>query len=56
MDKMEHEMQKQDDKQRGATLIEYAVLAALIVIVALAAIQLVGERVSAQFSSIAESI
>lgn len=50
------ESRKTDKGQKGATLIEYAVLAALIVIVALAAIKLVGTKVSQQFSTIAQSL
>lgn len=47
---------EENKKERGATLIEYAVLAALIVIVALSAISLVGTKVSQQFSTIAASL
>ena len=50
------ELKDKKEKQKGATLIEYAVLAALIVIVALAAIQLVGRKVSQQFSSIGSQL
>jgi len=53
---MVKEQVKNSNRQKGATLIEYAVLAALIVIVAMAAIQLVGTKVSQQFSKIAASI
>ncbi len=49
-------LQDRPRSEIGATLIEYAVLAALIVVVAMAAIQLVGTKISQQFSSIASSV
>ena len=41
---------------KGATLIEYAVLIGLILVVALAAIQLLGQKISTQLSSLAQSV
>lgn len=46
---------KQQRQDNGATLIEYAVLVGLIVIIALASISLIGQRVSQQFSTLADS-
>ncbi|RMD86785.1 MAG: Flp family type IVb pilin [Candidatus Dadabacteria bacterium] len=43
-------------EKKGATLIEYAVLAALIIIVAIAAIRVVGQKVSQKFSTVATSL
>lgn len=40
-------------KQKGATLVEYALLVGLIVVGAIASIQLIGTRVSTSFSSTA---
>jgi pilus assembly protein Flp/PilA len=39
-------------KQKGASLVEYALLVALIAIVAIVAVRSVGNNVSTQFSSI----
>jgi pilus assembly protein Flp/PilA len=39
-------------KQKGASLVEYALLVALIAIVAIVAVRSVGNSVSTQFSSI----
>lgn len=43
-------------KQDGASLIEYAVLAALIVVAAVAAIEPLGEALSTTFGSILTAI
>ena len=43
-------------RERGATAIEYALIAALIAIVAIAAFQVVGQRMSGKFSDIAEEL
>jgi len=44
------------EEQEGATMIEYALLVALIAIIALAAIRYLGTNVSKQFSAISQSI
>ena len=44
------------DEETGASLVEYALLLALIALVAIAAVQLVGENVSSDFDSIASSL
>lgn len=44
------------NKERGASLVEYAILVALIVLVAIAAIRSVGEQVSENFSTIASEL
>ena len=44
------------DSDRGAAMVEYGFLLALIVMVALAAVTLFGEHVSAKFSSIASDV
>lgn len=41
---------------RGASLIEYALLVVLIAVLALAAVQLVGSETSSMYSSIGASI
>jgi pilus assembly protein Flp/PilA len=42
--------------ERGASLVEYALLVALIAIVCIAAITLLGSNSSAKFSTVADSI
>jgi pilus assembly protein Flp/PilA len=44
------------DEETGASLVEYALLLALIALVAIAAVQLVGSNVSEDFDSIAQSL
>ncbi len=44
------------DDETGASLVEYALLLALIALVAIAAVQLVGDNVSEDFDSIASSL
>ena len=44
------------EKEEGATMIEYALLVVLIAIIAIAALRFLGERVSSQFSAVAVSI
>ncbi len=43
-------------EERGATLVEYALLVVLIAIVALVAITFAGEQVSDTFSNIGETL
>ena len=44
------------DEERGASLVEYALLVALIAVVCIAAITLLGNNASSKFSSVATSI
>lgn len=39
---------------RGASMVEYALLVVLIAIIAVAAVQIAGENVSSAFSSVAD--
>ena len=43
-------------EEEGATIIEYAILAALIVVICVGVILVVGQKVSQQFSGIATSL
>jgi pilus assembly protein Flp/PilA len=43
-------------KEAGATMIEYALLVALIAIIALAGVRFLGQTVSNQFSRVAETL
>ncbi len=42
--------------ERGASLVEYALLVALIAVVCIAAITFIGERASDNFSDVGESL
>jgi pilus assembly protein Flp/PilA len=44
------------DEERGASLVEYALLVALIAVVCIAAVTLLGNNASSKFSSVATSI
>ena len=44
------------DDERGASLVEYALLVALIAVVCIAAVSALGNRASSNFSSISSSI
>ena len=46
----------QTKKEKGASLVEYALLVALIAVIAIAAVQALGSRVSAKFSQNASSL
>lgn len=52
-----HEMQEsvEQDREAGASLVEYALLVGLIVVIAIVSIRLVGQKVSEQFSTIADA-
>ena len=47
---------RQEQEQEGATMIEYALLVALIAIIALAALRYLGNNVSKQFSNVSSLI
>ena len=44
------------NKQKGATMVEYAIMVALIAIVAIAAVKTLGTNVNATFGTVASSI
>jgi pilus assembly protein Flp/PilA len=46
----------QRDDERGASLVEYALLVALIAVVCIVAIQVLGESASEKFSEVGGSI
>jgi pilus assembly protein Flp/PilA len=56
MEEMKVEVIEQEQEQEGATMIEYALLVALIAIIALAAIRYLGNNVSRQFSNVSSII
>jgi pilus assembly protein Flp/PilA len=50
------EARMDDDRERGATMIEYGLLAGLISIAALAAIKLIGPALLATFNEVAAAL
>lgn len=44
------------DEERGASMVEYALLVVLIAIVAIAAITIVGTQVSSAFDTVGEAL
>lgn len=44
------------DKDRGATMVEYALMVALVAVVAIGAVTLLGSSVSEIFTSIADKL
>lgn len=49
-------VKQESNDEKGATLVEYALLVALIAVIAIAAIRFVGTSVSTQFSAVASQI
>ena len=49
-------MRAQAKTERGASLVEYALLVALIAVVCIAAVTLLGRNASTKFSSVSSSI
>ena len=47
---------KNGKKEKGASLVEYALLVALIAVIAIVAVRAVGSKVSQSFSSTASSL
>lgn len=45
-----------DGPERGASMVEYAVLVGMIAIIALVALQVLGQKVSGTFSEVAEPL
>ena len=50
------EIIKKEKKQRGASLVEYGLLVALIAVICIAAVKLLGTNVSNSFSNIASGV
>lgn len=45
-----------ENKETGASLVEYALLVALIAVVAITAITFLGEQISTKFSEVASAV
>ena len=54
--KQEMNITSEDKQEEGATMIEYALLIALVAIVAVAGVRFLGQTISRQFSMIADSL
>ncbi len=54
--KIEAEIVSTEKKEKGASLVEYALLVALIAVVAIVAIKTVGTNVSGKFSNIGSAL
>ena len=52
----EKQVEAVQQEQEGATIVEYALLVALIAIIALAAVRYLGNNVSKQFSNVSSLI
>ena len=52
----EDEMLKKENKEKGASLVEYALLVALIAVIAIAGVRVLGQNISNQFSSAASQL
>ena len=53
---VEKEREKNDKKEKGASLVEYALLVALIAVVAIAGVRALGTSISAQYSGLSGSL
>ena len=53
---MQSEKNLISNEDKGATLVEYALLVALIAVLCIGAVSLVGNKVSLKFSSIASAV
>jgi len=53
---VKQEMSKDSRSERGASMVEYALLVALIAVVAIGAVRLLGTNVSTQLNSAATQI
>jgi len=53
---MNNELLEQEEKEEGATLVEYALLVALIAVVCIAAISILGQGISTKFSQIEKNV
>lgn len=47
---------KEDSQERGASMVEYAILVALVVIISIAAVKLMGQTVSQTYSTTATTL
>ena len=55
-EKIDLEVVAPNSEEKGASLVEYALLVALIAVIAIVAMRVLGTNISTQFSSTASSI
>lgn len=55
-EKVMEQKQNNKKKQKGASLVEYALLAALIAVLCIIALRALGNKISAQFCAIASQL
>lgn len=55
-EKIDTSLLHSEENQRGASLVEYALLVALIAVVAIAAVRTLGNTVSQQFSAVSSRL
>ena len=53
---IQEEVTSKENEERGASLVEYALLVALIAVVCIVAVRVVGQRVSQRFSAVSSSL
>ena len=53
---VEKKLEKNDKKEKGASLVEYALLVALIAVVAIAGVRALGTSISAQYSGLSGNL
>ena len=54
---MSKEVEHQEEqREEGATMIEYALLVALIAIIAIAAVRFLGQQLSSQFQAVGQQL
>jgi pilus assembly protein Flp/PilA len=53
---MSEELEVRNEEEQGASLVEYALLVALITVIAIAGITILGKKVSKSFSSTAHAM
>ena len=49
-------LESHEDRDRGATMVEYGLMVGLIAIVALAAVTVLGQQIAAIFQAIADAL
>ena len=53
---VEKELEKNDKKEKGASLVEYALLVALIAVVAITGLKALGGAINAQYTGLSGSL
>ena len=51
-----NEVKKQEEKEKGASLVEYALLVALIAVICIVSVRVLGQKASQRFSTSASAL